>query len=57
MSDKILAEKIKTNSNFIDDSGKFSGRIRKIFISNSLGTSEFEKILEKMNYKKNYLII
>ena len=49
ISDKMLAEKIKTNINFIDDNQKFSRtKYEKFLISNNLNANEFEK-----NFKEN----
>ena len=49
ISDKILAEKIKTNVNFLDDNQKFSRtKYEKFLISNNLNANEFEK-----NFKEN----
>ena len=49
ISDKMLAEKIKTNVNFLDDNQKFSRtKYEKFLISNNLNANEFEK-----NFKEN----
>ena len=49
ISDKMLAEKIKTNINFIDDNQKFSRtKYEKFLISNNLNANEYEK-----NFKEN----
>ena len=49
ISDKMLAEKIKTNVNFVDDNQKFSRtKYEKFLISNNLNANEFEK-----NFKEN----
>ena len=49
ISDKMLAEKIKTNVNFLDDNQKFSRtKYEKFLISNNLTANEFEK-----NFKEN----
>ena len=49
ISDKMLAEKIKTNVNFVDDNEKFSRtKYEKFLISNNLNANEFEK-----NFKEN----
>ncbi len=49
ISDKILAERIKLNTNFIDDNGKFSRtKYEKFLLSNNLTANEFEK-----NFKEN----
>ena len=49
ISDKMLAEKIKTNINFMDDNQKFSRtKYEKFLISNNLNANEFEK-----NFKEN----
>ena len=49
ISDKMLAEKIKTNVNFVDDNQKFSRtKYEKFLISNNLTANEFEK-----NFKEN----
>ena len=49
ISDKMLAEKIRTNVNFLDDNQKFSRtKYEKFLISNNLNANEFEK-----NFKEN----
>ena len=49
ISDKMLAEKIKTNINFLDDNQKFSRtKYEKFLISNNLNANEYEK-----NFKEN----
>ena len=49
ISDKMLAEKIKTNVNFLDDNQKFSRtKYEKFLISNNLNANEYEK-----NFKEN----
>ncbi len=49
ISDKMLAEKIKTDINFIDDNQKFSRtKYEKFLISNNLNANEYEK-----NFKEN----
>ena len=49
ISDKILAERIKTNSNFLDKSLNFSRtKYEKFLLSNNLTASQFEK-----NFKEN----
>ncbi len=49
ISDKMLAEKIKTNVNFLDDNQKFSRtEYEKFLISNNLNANEYEK-----NFKEN----
>ena len=49
ISDKILAEKIKTNSNFLDENLNFSrSKYEKFLLSNNLTASRFEK-----NFKEN----
>ena len=49
ISDKILAEKIKTNSNFLDENLNFSRtKYEKFLLSNNLTASQFEK-----NFKEN----
>ena len=49
ISDKILAEKIKTNSNFLDEDLNFSRtKYEKFLLSNNLTASQFEK-----NFKEN----
>ena len=49
ISDKILAEKIKTNSNFLDENLNFSRtKYEKFLLSNNLTARRFEK-----NFKEN----
>ena len=49
ISDKMLAEKIKTNVNFLDNNQKFSRtKYEKFLISNNLNANEYEK-----NFKEN----
>ena len=49
ISDKILAEKIKTNSNFLDENLNFSRtKYEKFLLSNNLTAAQFEK-----NFKAN----
>ena len=49
ISDKMLAKKIKTNVNFLDDNQKFSRtKYEKFLISNNLNANEYEK-----NFKEN----
>ena len=49
ISDKILAERIKTNTNFVDENLNFSRtKYEKFLLSNNLTASEFEK-----NFKEN----
>ena len=49
ISDKILAEKIKTNSNFLDENLNFSRtKYEKFLLSNNLTAGQFEK-----NFKEN----
>ncbi|MDC2996145.1 SurA N-terminal domain-containing protein [Candidatus Pelagibacter sp.] len=49
LSDKILAEKIKTNSNFLDEDLNFSRtKYEKFLLSNNLTASQFER-----NFKEN----
>ena len=49
ISDKMLAEKIRTNVNFLDDNQKFSRtKYEKFLISNNLNANEYEK-----NFKEN----
>ena len=52
ISDKILAEKIKTNVNFIDDNKEFSRtKYEKFLISNNFTASEFEKNLKESEFQ------
>ena len=52
ISDKILAEKIKTNVNFIDDNKEFSRtKYEKFLISNDFTASEFEKNLKESEFQ------
>ncbi len=59
ISDKMLAEKIKTNVNFLDDNQKFSRtKYEKFLISNNLNANEFEKNFKENEYQEelfNYL--
>ncbi len=49
ISDKILAERIKKNTNFVDENLNFSRiKYEKFLLSNNLTASEFEK-----NFKEN----
>ena len=49
ISDKILAEKIKSNTNFLDDKSNFSRtKYEKFLLSNNLTATQFEK-----NFKEN----
>ncbi len=59
ISDKILAEKIKTNSNFLDENLNFSrSKYEKFLISNNLTASRFEKNFKENEFREelfNYL--
>ena len=59
ISDKILAERIKSNTNFIDDNGKFSRtKYEKFLLSNNLTANEFEKNFRENEFQEelfNYL--
>ena len=59
LSDKILAEKIKTNSNFIDESLNFSRtKYEKFLLTNNLTAFEFEKNFRENEFQEelfNYL--
>ena len=59
ISDKILAEKIKTNSNFLDENLNFSrSKYEKFLLSNNLTASRFEKNFKENEFREelfNYL--
>ncbi len=59
ISDKMLAEKIKTNVNFVDDNQKFSRtKYEKFLISNNLNANEYEKNFRENEFQEelfNYL--
>ena len=59
ISDKMLAEKIKTNINFLDDNQKFSRtKYEKFLISNNLNANEYEKNFQENEFQEelfNYL--
>ncbi len=52
ISDKMLAEKIKSNINFIDDKKEFSRtKYEKFLISNNFSASEFEKKFKESEFQ------
>ena len=59
ITDKILVEKIKSNSNFIDDKSNFSRvKYEKFLITNNLTANEFEKNFRENEFQEelfNYL--
>ena len=58
ITDKILAEKIKSNTNFLDDKSNFSRtKYEKFLISNNLTANEFEKSFKENEFQKNYSIL
>ena len=58
LSDKILAEKIKTNSNFIDENLNFSRtKYEKFLLTNNLTAFEFEKNFRENEFRRNYSTI
>ena len=53
ISDKILAEKIKSNTNFLDDKSNFSRtKYEKFLISNNLTANEFEKSFKENEFQE-----
>ena len=53
ISDKILAEKIKSNTNFLDDKFNFSRtKYEKFLISNNLTANEFEKSFKENEFQE-----
>ena len=52
ISDKMLAEKIKSNINFLDDNKKFSRtKYEKFLISNNFTANEFEKNFKESEFQ------
>ena len=53
ITDKILAEKIKSNTNFLDDKSNFSRtKYEKFLISNNLTANEFEKSFKENEFQE-----
>ncbi len=53
ISDEILAEKIKSNTNFLDDKSNFSRtKYEKFLISNNLTANEFEKSFKENEFQE-----
>ena len=53
ITDKILADKIKSNTNFLDDKSNFSRtKYEKFLISNNLTANEFEKSFKENEFQE-----